>query len=64
MANPQTGNRNEEDMWVDGAPFVGIKTSLLLDTGDEKYWSDGAPALCLFPKGNNDTGKFFLLFDE
>ena len=64
MADKQTTNVNNEDLWQDGAPIKGIKITAVITTGDEKYWVDGTPIKELFPKGNMDTGKFFLIFEE
>ena len=63
MANPQYLPGNEEDCWLNGEPASGLKTTMVENTGTEKYWVNGAPASDLFPRGNNDTGRFFIIFD-
>lgn len=63
MAFIENKNENNEQFWVDGQPFEGIKNNLLVDTGTEKYWVDGQPVGDLFPKSNLDTGKFYFLFE-
>lgn len=54
---------NDETFWIDGIPFLGIKTSSIIRTGSEFYWVDGATSIALFPLSNIDTGKFIIMFE-
>lgn len=64
MAIPKYTPINDENFWVDGESSFGVKTTLLTNTGSERYWMDGNPAVELYPQGNNDLGRFFIIFEE
>jgi hypothetical protein len=51
-----------EKYWLDGQPYRGLRNQATKTT-NEKYWLDGMPENNIFPINNEDTGKFFLLFE-
>jgi len=53
---------NEETYWLNGEPSEGIRNQKTL-TGSERYWVDGMPEQNIFALNNQDTSKFFLLFE-
>ena len=63
MPQLESINVNEELYWLNGSSTLGIKQSQIVNTGDEIYWCEGSPVMSLYPKSNQDTGKFFLFLD-
>lgn len=51
-----------ETYWLDGLPFDGIRNFKTM-TGSQTYWLDGVPETSIFQLTNQDTGKFFMLFE-
>jgi hypothetical protein len=54
--------KGNETYWIEGVPFQGIRVQTT-KTGNQTYYLNGETAPELFPYNNQDTGKFFFLFD-
>lgn len=54
--------RGDETYWINGTPFQGIRNQATW-VGDERYWFEAQTEQNIFPLNNQDTGKFFLLFE-
>lgn len=54
---------NDETFWMNGLPFIGIRTSAAIQPGSEFYWINGFTSNVLFPISNIDTGKFIIMFE-
>lgn len=60
MATPI--NTGDQTYWGNGMPYEGIRNKGTL-TGSQTYWVNGMPEENLFELTNEDTSKFFLLFE-
>lgn len=52
----------QQTYWLNGLPAEGLKNKSA-GTGSQRYWFEGLPEENLFLLTNQDTGKFFLLFE-
>lgn len=52
----------DQKYYIDGHPFEGV-TFEPAQTGTQKYWFEGEPAVDMTPLSNAVTGKMFLVFE-
>lgn len=52
----------QQTYWNNGLPAEGLKNKTA-NPGSERFWFEGTSEENLFLLTNQDTGKFFLLFE-
>lgn len=54
--------KGDETYWNNGLSFEGVRNQQTL-VGSNTYWFEGLPEENIFPLNNQDTSKFFILFE-